>query len=29
MRRRDIRPVSDLCDDCLDLEKLELRKVVA
>ena len=29
MRKRFIRPISDLCDDCLDLEKLELQKIVA
>jgi hypothetical protein len=27
--RRANRPTSDLCDDCLDLEKNELRKVTA
>lgn len=29
MRRRTIRPVSDLCDNCLELEMLKFRKVVA
>lgn len=29
MRKRFVRPISDLCDDCLDLEKLELHKIVA
>ena len=28
-RKRAIRPTSDLCDDCLDLEKNELRKATA
>jgi hypothetical protein len=25
LRRRSIRPSSDLCDDCLDLERASLR----
>ena len=29
IRKRTIRPTSDLCDDCQDLEKIALRKAVA
>ena len=29
IRKRYVRPVSDLCDDCLDLEKRALRKISA
>ena len=29
MQRRSWRPSSDLCDECLDIEKIELRKVAA
>ena len=29
MRRRTNRPTSDLCDDCLDLERMMLRKAAA
>ena len=27
LRVRHVRPTSDLCDDCLDLEKQELHKL--
>ena len=29
MRKRSNRPDSDLCDDCLDIEKFSLRKAAA
>jgi hypothetical protein len=29
VRKRLSRPTSDLCDECLDLERLELRKIAA
>ncbi len=29
MQRRTRRPGSDLCDECLDIERIELRKVAA
>ena len=29
MQKRSFRPSSDLCDDCLDIERIELRKVAA
>ena len=29
IERRLKRPISDLCDECLDLERIELRKIVA
>jgi len=29
LTKRYTRPNSDLCDDCLDLEKIEIRKIVA
>ena len=29
MQTRNRRPSSDLCDECLDIERIELRKVTA